>query len=64
MEKGTIAVGIDYYTDIVREHAIMQSQINTLKRFVYKKHSERLVYVREVADIFGLDINDPAGYQE
>lgn len=64
MEKGTIAVGIDYYTDIVREHAIMQSQINTLKRFLYKKQSDRLVYVREVADIFGLDINDPAGYQE
>ena len=64
MEKGTINVGIEYYTDVVREHAIMQSQINTLKRFLRKKSSERLIYVREVADIFGFDANDPAGYQE
>ena len=66
MEKGTVTIGIDYYTDVVRENAIMQDQIRSLRRFLTNEHrgGDKLVYVTEVARIFGFNIEDPVGYQE
>ena len=61
-KRGTVTIGIEYYTDLVREHAIMEEQIHELKRFC-KSETSKLIYVKEVAKIFGFDVGDP-GYQE
>lgn len=61
MDKGIINIGIDYYTDLVREHAIMQEQQRTLRRFLEKENKRsKTVYTDEVAQIFGfrLENND------
>ena len=61
MDKGVINLGIDYYTDIVRENAIMQEQQRTLRRFLEKENKRsKIVYTEEVAQIFGfrLENND------
>lgn len=61
MDKGVINLGIDYYTDIVRENAIMQEQQRTLRRFLEKENKRgKTVYTEEVAQIFGfrLENND------
>ena len=57
-ERGTVTIGVDYYTDLVREHAIMQDQIRQLKNLL-RSESERefrVVYVAEVANIFGIQV--------
>lgn len=59
--KGTVTVGIDYYTDLAREHAIMQEQISALKRML---KADRYVSAKEIANIFGFNLDDPSGYQE
>ena len=62
MEKGMITVGIDYYTDLVREHAVMQTQINECKRLI--KSESTMVYCKDIARIFNISLDDPSGYAE
>ena len=65
MDKGIINIGIDYYTDLVREHAIMQEQQRVLRRLLEKEYKKsKIVYAEEVAQIFGFNLNDNSGYQE
>ena len=40
MDKGIINIGIDYYTDLVREHAIMQEQQRVLRRFLMNENKK------------------------
>lgn len=58
-ERGTVTIGIDYYTDLVREHAIMQKQISQLKRFLRNEEERisRMVYIKDVAEIFDLAVS-------
>lgn len=68
MERGTVTIGIDYYTDVVREHAIMQAQIREARKLCEDnvKDNFRCLYVKEVARIFGFNVPETpdAGYQE
>lgn len=65
MDKGIINIGIDYYTDLVREHAVMQEQQRVLRRFLMNENKKsKIVYAEEVAQIFGFSLEDNSGYQE
>lgn len=57
-ERGTVTIGVDYYTDLVREHAIMQDQIRRLKNLLRSESDKdfRVVYIAEVANIFGIQV--------
>lgn len=59
-ERGTVTIGVDYYTDLVREHAIMQDQIRQLKNMLKRETDKefRVVYVADVAKIFGIQTGD------
>ena len=61
-KNGTVTVGIDYYTDLVREHAIMEDQLRQIKRFC-KEERTKLIYAKDIAKIIGFRLDDP-GYQE
>lgn len=58
MDNGTVNIGVDYYTDIVREHAIMEANIRQLKRFLKEEGVSRMVYKADVARIFGLNVEE------
>lgn len=56
--RGTVTIGVDYYTDLVREHAIMQKQIIQLKHFLKEEKISRMVYKTDVARIFDLNVEE------
>lgn len=58
MDNGTVTIGVDYYTDIVREHAIMEANIRQLKRFLKEERTSRMVYKTDVAQIFGFNVEE------
>lgn len=58
MDNGTVTIGVDYYTDIVREHAIMEANIRQLKRFLKEERTSRMVYITNVAQIFGFNVEE------
>lgn len=65
MDNGIINIGIDYYTDLVREHAIMQEQQSVLRRLLEKEYKKsKIVYAEEIAQVFGFKLEDMSGYQE
>lgn len=58
MDNGTVTIGVDYYTDIIREHAIMEANIRQLKRFLKEERTSRMVYITSVAQIFGFNMEE------
>ena len=56
MDKGTVTIGVDYYTDLVVRNAVMEQQIDQLKSLLKQERVSRMVYVTDVARIFGLNM--------
>ena len=51
--KGTVTIGVEYYTQMIEEHAIMMAQIEALKRMI---ESESYISRKDLAHIFGLEL--------
>ena len=56
MDKGTVTIGVDYYTDLVVRNAVMEQEIDQLKSLLKQERVSRMVYVTDVARIFGLNM--------
>ena len=54
MENGTVTIGIDFYTALVENNAIMNDRLARLQKLLDRERT--MVYVRDVANIFGIEI--------
>ena len=53
---GTVTIGVDYYTNLVEESAVLRAKLEALERFV-KGEKSKIVYVKDVAAILGVEEN-------
>ena len=54
MNEGTVTIGIDFYTALVENNAIMNDRLARLQKLLDRERT--MVYVKDVANIFGIEI--------
>lgn len=55
MNEGTVTIGIDYYTRLVEEVAVLKDRCKRLEGLL--KTERTMVYVNDVAKIFQIDLS-------